>query len=169
MPLTIGHLVIPPISYLKQEETCPLHALERLYRVTALFDPRLMSFKYVMNMLTYDEESVVEKGEFYRGFSHLWVHVSYEHLFNNLLSAYNVGYPVYTEYGAVGLYTVFILGGISAIVPTIFHEVQHKNLERDINNLTTFIPGPEIIDRDSKLGRLKSKAASVGNGICMIS
>ena len=169
MPLTIGHLVIPPISYLKQEETCPLHALERLYRVTASFDPRLMSFKYVMNMLTYDEESVVEKGEFYRGFSHLWVHVSYEHLFNNLLSAYNVGYPVYTEYGAVGLYTVFILGGISAVVPTIFHEVQHKNLERDINNLTTFIPGPEIIDRDSKLGRLKSKAASVGNGICMIS
>ena len=169
VPLTMAHLVIPPISYLKQEEMCPSIMLERLYHLTTSYDPRLTSFKYVMNMLTYDEESVAEKGELYRGFSHLWVHVSYEHLFNNLLSAYNVGYPVYAEYGAVGMYTVFILGGMSAVVPTIFHEVQHKNLERDINNLTSFIPGPEIIDRDSKLGRLKSKAASVGKNICVTS
>ena len=141
VPLTMANLVIPPLSYLKHEETCPLSLFEYIYNVTASCDPRLTSFKYVMSMLTYDEESVVEKGEFYRVFTHLWVHVSYEHLCNNLLSAYNVGYPVYTEYGAIGMYSVFILGGMSAVVPTIFHEVQHKNLERDINNLTTFIPG----------------------------
>lgn len=49
--------------------------------------------------------------------SHMFIHADTNHLTNNVINLIVAGYPVYKEFGIVGLTTIFFLGGVLSIVP----------------------------------------------------
>ena len=48
----------------------------------------------------------------------MFVHGSYAHLLTNVRGLMSLGCPIHQEWGAAGLYTLFIGGGVFAAVPT---------------------------------------------------
>lgn len=69
----------------------------------------------------------------------MFVHGSYNHLFMNLVAAVQFGYPVYMEYGPIGLYTVFLCGGVFAALPSVLYLGQQKQVTKGYENVYSSI------------------------------
>jgi len=67
-----------------------------------------------------------------RHFSHLFVHGSYAHLFNNLAACMQCAFAVYKDLGSLDMYLVFFGGGAAASLPSILRLEQNKRLAESI-------------------------------------
>ena len=63
VPIAIAHLVLPPLSQLKKEESCPFALLDWWYGILEREYPDLVSSRFVYNQLTYTNEEAWERGE----------------------------------------------------------------------------------------------------------
>jgi len=53
----------------------------------------------------------------------------------NLITAIQLGYPVYCEFGCIGLYTVFLCGGVCAALPSSLYQGQQKQITKGYENI----------------------------------
>lgn len=121
-PIAIGHLCIPPLSYFEYFRE------ENDERITKIFDliyslvPTVFLKKdFVSSLLLVKSKEFSIKSS---SITHLFVHATYDHLIGNLSSALVFGGPVCDEFGAMGLYALFLGGGLFSSLTTFLHADQ---------------------------------------------
>ena len=84
--------------------------------------------------------------------THLFIHSDYKHLYNNLLVLFESAYPVYHEFGAIGVYCLFFGGGVASAIPSFLHDAWEKQfyiqIEKEFRDLTVkagYFPLPEFV------------------------
>ena len=151
IPIAAAHIAIPPMSYFNGERLSNAVLQNFLDYVYSLVPKELLTSDYVRS-LTYNSahwpniDSTI--------ITHLFVHGNYEHLFGNLNAALHASFPIYQEFGALGLYFLFISGGAIAAFPSFLHEDQKRAfsnlfyekvaLQPRGNSLSSWIPGQII-------------------------
>ena len=133
-PLILGHLVIPPLSFLECKESPPFDAFYEVYKISEAVNPGLVNLEYVKRLL-FNESSYRTQGHDVSMVTYMFVHGDYKHLINNTSAALTLGHPLWKEHGSFSLYSVFLLGGILSVIPTMFHDLQHKTFQRDISGM----------------------------------
>lgn len=125
-PVIFGHVIFPPLSYFVGDKNEFLQSVVYPNLPPEFFERRLIQSM----LLDQNQKDVVETYV-----THMFVHVTYQHLFSNLFSAIQLGYPVYCEFGVFGLYAVFFGGGVFASVPSPLHLGQKKQVKKDYENI----------------------------------
>ena len=155
-PLIVGQLLIPPLSYFGRKEILP-PALEEFLDLLYNFLPDEFRNQSFIQSLGLHVNTTFDKQQ-YRWISHMFVHGTYSHLFNNLLALIQLGYPIYLEYGVVGLYGIFFFGGISAALPSKLYTKQRDVISQDFHKLTSttnqFLPKILIDNWNDSMKRL---------------
>ena len=133
IPLLLGHLVIPPLSLLDGSDRLSnydvvfANFVAEIYR---LVPNKFLSYKYV-NSLCCDMKEIAKYNVL--DISRIWnstlvtymfVHADFNHVFGNMLGLIASSKPVYDELGQFGLYSLFLVGGIGAILPSPIHNKQ---------------------------------------------
>lgn len=119
LPIALSHLIHPPLSYVQGREDIPDVLREFFTKIYVNIPYRWLSYEYLLSLaLVYDnklwKKPFVEAG----WLSYMTVHVNYKHLLYNLIGAIQLGHTVWSDYGAVGLYTLYIAGGIASAIPS---------------------------------------------------
>mmetsp|Transcript_5287 Transcript_5287/g.5430 ORF Transcript_5287/g.5430 Transcript_5287/m.5430 type:complete len:345 (+) Transcript_5287:134-1168(+) len=132
IPLIIGHLIIPPLSYFEHGQT-PHPLFDMLYdSMPANFHD--ISF---INSLILNIRSAKLHGPDLTIFTYMFVHADYNHLLNNLSACIQLGLPIYKELGADGLYSLFLFGGAFSVLPSILYSFQKDQLLKDIHKIAS--------------------------------
>jgi membrane associated rhomboid family serine protease len=126
-PLVLAQLMIPPLSYFIGERS-DLPFLDLIYRL--LTPPEFFNLKYLHSLMFNPQD--LEGDRIYTILSYMFVHGDYSHLFNNLQSFVINGYPVYREFGMIGMYAIFFGSGIVGVLPSSFRTPHQKS--------QTFVP-----------------------------
>ena len=132
-PLVIAHIILPPLSYYEiiPEKMSP--EIQQLFDMMYSFLPeRFLSERFVESLLFDDEQK-----HMVTYLTHIFIHGSYSHMFNNLVGTILFGLPVYNEYSTFGLYFVFLSGGIFAAMPSFLKIDQQKEVSRLIASQVT--------------------------------
>lgn len=132
-PIIISHIAVPPLSYFDGERA--VHEwldtlLESIYSRFPQFHKEFVS-SMIRDAHAGLDSTVI---------SHLFVHGSFSHLFGNLFAAVQFGYTTYLEFGAVGLYTVFIFGGATASLPTFLYNDQRRAIRNLVYEKIAILP-----------------------------
>jgi membrane associated rhomboid family serine protease len=120
-PLVISQLIIPPLSYFLGERA-DIPFIDEIYR--HLTPPNLLNFKY-LHSLMFDPQDL-KGNKIYTLLSYMFIHADYNHLLCNLQTLVTVSYPVYQEFGPLGLYSIFLGSGIVAVSPSFLREKQQN-------------------------------------------
>jgi membrane associated rhomboid family serine protease len=121
LPIVGLHLVLPPIAYFRGERLTNAEIQELLELVFYSSIPKEFFNEKFISHLTYDSAGKTFTLNLLR---HIFVHANYDHLFSNLSAASQLSFPVYREFGGVGLYILFFSGGVLASIPTFLHKDQ---------------------------------------------
>ena len=121
LPIVGFHLILPPIAYFRGERLNNDEIQEFLELVFYSSIPRELFNEKFITQLTYDSAGKTFTLNLLR---HIFVHADYNHLFGNLSAASQLSFPVYREFGGVGLYILFFSGGVLASIPTFLHKDQ---------------------------------------------
>ena len=119
-PIIIAHVAVPPLSHFRGERVGNQGMKGFSHR------PEKYWNKKFIHSLTRDTTAGLD----WTVFSHLFVHDDYDHLYGNLMNAYDWGFPIYREFGAAGLYALFLTGGAIASLPTFIHGGQRKAMRK---------------------------------------
>ena len=152
MPIAAAHIAIPPISFFAGErlsETLLQNFLDFIYSIVPV---EKLSATYVRSLMYNTADWPNIKSTI---ITHMFVHADYKHLIDNLNAAFQLAFPVYEQFGAGGLYLLFISGGAIASFPSFLHEDQKRAFSnlfyekvalkpRD-NSLSSWIPGQIIL------------------------
>ncbi len=71
--------------------------------------------------------AVLEGGEWYRVFAHMFIHSGIEHIFNNMLMLGVLGYQMEKEYGRVRFTITYFICGIGATVVSAIPEILNSD------------------------------------------
>ena len=157
-PIVIGHLLIPPLSYLRGTETIPNEIFLYIYEI---IPDVFKDINFVISLLFDNDEN---KRQMHQWITHMFVHANYLHLLSNLSSAALLGYPVFCEYGIVGVYIVFFGGGMFAAIPTSLIEEQNKTFANNFQNLLSSYGEPYLPNTIQKYwDRFSRKVANVSS------
>jgi len=126
-PIVLTHIFIPPLSYFYKKEC--IDVFDALYQLL----PREFTKRSFVEDLILDHSE--KKKLQVTWVTHIFVHGDYHHLFSNLEGAIVYGYPVYKEFGAQGLWILFLSGGIIASIPSPLHEGKPAELSRWLDNV----------------------------------
>ena len=152
IPIAAAHIAIPPLSFFggeRLEDTLQQNFLDFVYSIVPV---EIMSFFYVRSLMynTADWPNITSTI-----ITHMFVHADYKHLIGNLNAAFQIAFPVFDQFGAGGLYLLFISGGAIASFPSFLHEDQKRafsNLFYDKvalkprdKSLSSWIPGERIL------------------------
>jgi membrane associated rhomboid family serine protease len=133
-PILIGHLIIPPISHYIGTEKYP-PALEFLYNLRPSAIRSIQDLESLMYKTSLPLDSI-------QIITHMFVHSDTKHLLNNIDAILYSGYPVFREFGIRGLYTTFLLGGISAIIPSPLYDIQKDGNVSKLEKLVSLQDSP---------------------------
>jgi membrane associated rhomboid family serine protease len=123
LPLACAHLVIPPLSYFNGERLSNELLEEFLNLIYSAVPRTFLTEKFITSLLNDASNTNEIRGTMV---THIFVHTSYSHLFGNLSAALQFAYPVYEEFGTVGLYFLFISGGVASSIPTFLRTDQKR-------------------------------------------
>lgn len=141
-PLVMAHFIIPPLSHYEAPSTREKYppSLNFLYDYLPIeIQPgtyendsieRMKVIKQI-EVLMYTQSLPLDSPQV---ITHMFIHADTNHLSNNLINLILAGYPVYKEFGIVGLTTIFFLGGISSIVNTPLYK---KQRDTNVENIVT--------------------------------
>eukprot|EP00981_Chlorochromonas_danica_P006598 scaffold1438_cov173-Ochromonas_danica.AAC.3 len=109
LPLVAGHLCVPPLSCFQfVAEAPPVDLMEFFHFLYRQLPPQLLDGRFVQSlMLDKDDKSIN-----ITLLTHLFVHSSYSHLLGNLSQLVLLGWPVFKQFGGVGVYFMVLVGGI---------------------------------------------------------
>ena len=123
MPIAAAHLAIPPISFFRGERLGDVQ-LQTLFDFIYSMIPEDLLSAYFVQSLMYDSANWPNIDSTI--ITHMFVHGNYEHLLGNLSAALQGSFPIYQEFGALGLYFLFISGGTIASFPSFLHDDQKR-------------------------------------------
>ncbi|MCR5516690.1 MAG: rhomboid family intramembrane serine protease [Lachnospira sp.] len=69
----------------------------------------------------------VENGEWYRIFTHMFLHADTRHLFNNMLMLAAVGYSIEDDLGHIKYAIIYFVGGLGACALSAYYDVATQN------------------------------------------
>lgn len=148
LPLAAAHLVLPPLSYFRGERVRPEVVDEIFELIYSVVPPSILSERFI-NSLLRDHSHGTDLH--HTMITHIFVHSSYEHLFGNLSGVLQFAYPVYNEFGTMGLYFLFLSGGAIASLPTFLRSGQKSafsklvydsiSIKPDSGTYSQYIPG----------------------------
>ena len=122
-PIAAAHLAIPPISFFRGERLGDVQLQTFFDFIYSMFPGNLLSAHFVQSLMYNSakwpniDSTII---------THMFVHGNYEHLLGNLSAALHGSYPIYQEFGALGLYFLFISGGTIASFPSFLHDDDQK-------------------------------------------
>jgi membrane associated rhomboid family serine protease len=94
-PIIIGHLAVPPLNYLRKSIPLP-EAIGPIFEIIYdIIGPDILTTSEVEDLVLDPLNCPVHKRK--RWLTHMFVHVDYNHLLSNLISAIQLGYPIYVE------------------------------------------------------------------------
>jgi len=128
-PLVLAHVVVPPLSVVRGEGVQWLLS----YDAQTRFESSMKSLMLDTNAPMHSPTRVTS----------MFVHADYNHMFNNICSLLLHGLPVYETFGFMGLFFVFLVGGVIASLPSFLRDSQIKEVARSVTSATTFKVGPE--------------------------
>ena len=65
----------------------------------------------------------VENGEWYRIFTHMFLHADTGHLFNNMLMLVAVGYSIEDDFGHIKFSIIYFVGGLGACALSAYYDI----------------------------------------------
>ncbi len=65
----------------------------------------------------------VENGEWYRIFTHMFLHADTGHLFNNMLMLAAVGYSIEDDFGHIKFSIIYFVGGLGACALSAYYDI----------------------------------------------
>lgn len=69
----------------------------------------------------------VENGEWYRVFTHMFLHADTRHLFNNMLMLLAVGYSIEEDFGRIKFTITYFVGGLGACALSAYYDMATQN------------------------------------------
>jgi hypothetical protein len=148
MPIAAAHVAIPPISFFRGERLRDVQLQTFFDFIYSMFPGDLFTAHFVRSLM-YNSANWPNVDTTI--ITHMFVHANYEHLFGNLIAAFQASFPIYQEFGALGFYFLFISGGTIASFPSFLHDDQKRafsNLFYDKvalqprgNSFSSWIPG----------------------------
>ena len=69
----------------------------------------------------------VENGEWYRIFTHMFLHADTGHLFNNMLMLAAVGYSIEDDFGHIKFSIIYFVGGLGACALSAYYDIATSN------------------------------------------
>jgi len=132
VPLVVCHYIIPPLSHYTGQEKYA--STDWQYDMTpAKFQPTMKNYYNVCKLGYRDRTAYILC---YQRLTYIFVHVNNNHLESNLIALVYASYPVYRQLGAFGFCMTFILGGISASIPSVLsNEIKEVQKEYNLLNL----------------------------------
>jgi membrane associated rhomboid family serine protease len=155
LPIVLGHVVIPPLYYFRGQR--PPH---EIFPVIYACLPRFMvSEEFVVSLALNLTKSGYQP---YQWLTHIFVHADYPHLLNNLMAACTLSGPVFKEFGAQGLYFLFLSGGLIASAQRLFKDTQVNGFTSLWRGVVRDIAGASPITEkiSTKLGNMTQKLSS---------
>lgn len=83
-----------------------------------------MDTELMLRMGASFEPYIVEQHEYYRLFTHMFLHFGFEHLFNNMVSLGVLGWVLEEEFGRWKFSLIYFLSGILAGVASLVYNMQ---------------------------------------------
>ena len=93
----------------------------------------MLDFHFVNNLLL--DVTDLSKTPPWQWITHIFVHMDYNHLLNNLSAVIQISRSIYQEFGGNGLYLTFFLGGVLASVPSSISSHQQEALAHSLISL----------------------------------
>lgn len=78
----------------------------------------------MLNMGASYEPYIVEQHEYYRLFTHMFLHFGFDHLFNNMISLAVLGWSLENVLGRWRFAVIYILSGIIAGIASVVYNIQ---------------------------------------------
>lgn len=78
----------------------------------------------MLNMGASYEPYIVEQHEYYRLFTHMFLHFGFDHLFNNMISLAVLGWSLENVLGKWRFAVIYILSGIFAGIASVVYNIQ---------------------------------------------
>ena len=129
VPVVVCHYIIPPLSHYKGREKYSSSNWQ--YDITpAKLQPTMKNYNDAIKLGYRDSAPML----CYQRLTHIFVHNDNNHLKSNLVGLVYASYPVYRQLGAFGFYMTFILGGISASMPSVLTS-KVKEVQKEYNLL----------------------------------
>ena len=69
----------------------------------------------------------VDNGEWYRIFTHMFLHADTGHLFNNMLMLAAVGYSIEDDFGHIKFSIIYFVGGLGACALSAYYDIATGN------------------------------------------
>ena len=154
MPLVVGHLIVPPLSYFElfgpeggaPRELVRFHDSLHYEKQDVLnLLLRLPNYKHPWNFVTYN-----------------FVHANYSHLLRNLASLLVTGYDAWSVLGTEGYYLLFFAGSVISVIPSPLRDRQQQTLDRNVGKAVSGLL-PEHLQR-GVVGEKLSKVTSTVTG-----
>ena len=144
LPIALAHIALPPLSYFSGE-TFDNEILDEFFRFIYSVTPQsFLSRKFIYSLVNDSSNGVDFE---WTMLTHIFVHTSYEHMFGNLSAALQFAYPVYNEFGAVGLYFLFLSGGAFASLPTFLRQNQKSAFSQLVYDRIAIRPSGETYSK----------------------
>lgn len=128
-PLIIGHLIIPPLSYLSYEippaEVAGI--FEFIYSYVTPTEVKSWSWMKSHLLISNDSDQ-----DFKRYFWHLFIHGDYDHLMGNMLSMIFSSDKCLRYTNIAWVYAIFIGGGVVSAIPSPFWSKQTNLLFNEL-------------------------------------
>jgi membrane associated rhomboid family serine protease len=168
-PLALAQLSIPPLFYIQGRDTVPDIVKPVLLLLYSNWDPRLMKNEgWLIEMMIKGKSTKKLRSE---NLTHMFVHMDYDHLFNNVISMITWGQSVYFHCNTLALYTVFLGGGIYASTSDaddVLDEVISASEGRQKSLLTKIVePAKQLVKRVKTVFGLEYSCGSSG-GVCAL-
>ena len=138
LPIVAAHVAIPPMSFFRGERLSNALLQDIFSYIYSLTPQQLLSADYVRSLLYNSADWPNIKSTIV---THMFVHNDYQHLLGNLNAAFQASFPIYAEFGAVGLYFLFISGGAIASFPSFLHEDQKRAFSNLFYDKVALQPG----------------------------
>lgn len=155
--------MIPPLSGLKS--VAPIELRDLLMEWYSKLPPRFSTQWYALSLMHDQNQKELVPVESF--LTYMFVHSDFTHLLSNLTVAFQSGIPVQQEFGTLGMYALFVLGGVAAILPSPLHNAQLAVFNRaTADSIVSSVGGeylPVFMQRS-----LHSAASFVGSSISNI-
>lgn len=80
--------------------------------------------EYMIQMGAMYEPAFVDNHEYYRLITHFFLHFGFEHLFNNMISLFALGYVLEEGLGSVKMLIIYMLSGALAGIVSLIYNIE---------------------------------------------
>jgi membrane associated rhomboid family serine protease len=127
-PLVLAHVVVPPISRVRgfRQNELTDESLKKLFQIVYKYitPSELWNYKNIKSLMLDPDKLGGER--IITLLTYMFIHGDYHHLLGNLFSLFFCGSRVHREFGAIGLYNIFLTSGLVCQIPSFIRSRQDE-------------------------------------------